>query len=294
MELKRKWIENKNNSNFKKGKFTLEEEENIKNALCEYGYKNNLSTEELEKLITEKQTSKKIWTKIAELIPNRTVNSIHSFCHRKFNPFNYKGKWTKKNEEKLLQLVWEKGKKWTEMAKIFERTPINCRDKYKSLGGDFYIAVQKKAKLKLDLKLLKAVENYLNDNNYICKLLNNEYKFVDNIYLKYNEYYHFDNDIIFIDNDVKDSNDKTTNKKILTQIININDLKKIQNERIPLSWKIISSKILCYSEDSCKNNWQKILNFFLKKIFVVIKIGNKKKMNIKEIYQNFLNYKRKR
>ena len=60
------------------------------------------------------------------------------------------------------------------------------------------------------------------------------------------------------------------------------------------SWKIISSKILCYSEDSCKNNWQKILNFFLKKIFVVIKIGNKKKMNIKEIYQNFLNYKRKR
>ena len=99
----------------------------------------------------------KFVTKIAELIPNRTVNSIHSFCHRKFNPFNYKGKWTKKNEEKLLQLVWEKGKKWTEMSKIFERTPINCRDKYKSLGGDFYIAVQKKAKLKLDLKLLKAV-----------------------------------------------------------------------------------------------------------------------------------------
>lgn len=246
MELKRKWIENKNNYNFKKGKFTLEEEERIKNALCEYGYKNNLSTEELEKLITEKQTSKKIWTKIAELIPNRTVNSIHSFCHRKFNPFNYKGKWTKKNEEKLLQLVWEKGKKWTEMSKIFERTPINCRDKYKSLGGDFYIAVQKKANLKLDLKLLKAVENYLNDNNYICKLLNNEYKFVDNIYLKYNEYYHFDNNIIFIDNNVKDSNDKTTNKKILTQIINLDDLKKIQNERIPLSWKIISSKILCY------------------------------------------------
>ena len=294
MELKRKWTENKSNYNFKKGKFTLEEEERIKNALCEYGNKNNLSTKELEKLITEKQTSKKIWTKIADLIPNRTVNSINSFFHRKFNPFNYKGKWTKKNEEKLLQLVWEKGIKWTEMAKIFERTPINCRDKYKSLGGDFYIAVQKKAKLKLDLKLLKAVENYLNDNNYICKLLNNEYKFVDNIYLKYNEYYHFDNDIIFIDNDVKDSNDKTTNKKILTQIINLDDLKKIQNERIPLSWKIISSKILCYSEDSCKNNWQKILNFFLKKIFVVIKIGNKKKMNIKEIYQNFLNYKRKR
>ena len=96
MELKRKWIENKNNYNFKKGKFTLEEEVRIKNAICGYGYKNNLTTEELEKLITEKQTSKKIWTKIAELIPNRTVNSIHSFCHRKFNPFNYKGKWTKK------------------------------------------------------------------------------------------------------------------------------------------------------------------------------------------------------
>ena len=87
MELKRKWIEN-NNSNFKKGKFTLEEEENIKNALCEYGYKNNLSTEELEKLITEKQTSKKIWSKILKkLNTDKNIGNIQKTKNSKKSKF---------------------------------------------------------------------------------------------------------------------------------------------------------------------------------------------------------------
>ena len=56
---KRKWEINGYHTNYKNGKFSKEEEEKIKKALCEYAFNNNLTTEELEKLITEKQTSKK-------------------------------------------------------------------------------------------------------------------------------------------------------------------------------------------------------------------------------------------
>ena len=44
---------------------------------------------------------------------------------------------------------------------------------------------------------------------------------------------------------------------------------------------------MLYQEDSCKNNWQKILNFLLKKIFVIVKIGNKKKNEYKRDISRF-------
>jgi len=42
------------------------------------------------------------WPKIAECLPNRTVQSCHNLCRRRFNPENYSGKWTSE-EENLLK-----------------------------------------------------------------------------------------------------------------------------------------------------------------------------------------------
>ena len=108
---KRKWKE-KEIKKYKKGKLTQEEEEIITNSLCEYAFENNLTKNELLNLITEKQNkNKKIWPKIGECLPNRTIQSIHNFCHRKFHPYNYKGKWSLKDEKILLNLVKAYGKK---------------------------------------------------------------------------------------------------------------------------------------------------------------------------------------
>ena len=137
---KRKWndtIKQGKKKEFKKGKITPEEEEKITNALCEYAFENDLSKEELLNIIIEKQTKdKKIWPRIAECLPNRSVQSIHNFCHRKFNPFNYKGEWTLLKEKALINLVKEHGKKWELIAQKLERTALNCKDKYKSLGKE--------------------------------------------------------------------------------------------------------------------------------------------------------------
>ena len=50
----------------------------IKKTLCEYALNNNFTSEDLQKLFLEKQKAKKLWSKFAELIPNRRVSSIHN------------------------------------------------------------------------------------------------------------------------------------------------------------------------------------------------------------------------
>jgi hypothetical protein len=85
------------------------------------------------------------WCKIAESLPNRSVQSCHNFCRRKFNPNNYNGKWTEEEEQLLLDCVRDMGYSWKDIARIinnrfegeedlehrFGRTPENVKDKWK-------------------------------------------------------------------------------------------------------------------------------------------------------------------
>lgn len=61
---------------------------------------------------------KKAWCKIAESLPSRSVQSIHNFCRRRFNPDNYSGKWSTKEEEALLDLVKSLGNQWKTIARV--------------------------------------------------------------------------------------------------------------------------------------------------------------------------------
>lgn len=100
----RKWNDFKNREDLKKGSFTNEEHHKVLEAICEYIYQNNLTQDDLIDLVTEKQTKDgSVWPKIAECLPNRSVQSIHNYCHRVLNPFNYKGAWTHDEEKKLIE-----------------------------------------------------------------------------------------------------------------------------------------------------------------------------------------------
>lgn len=100
----RKWNDHKNRD-MKKGTFTEEEGNIIINALCQYAFENQIAEGDILKLVTEKQskTDKSIWPKIAEILPSRSVQSVHNYCHRVLNPNNYKGEWTDEDVNKLLQ-----------------------------------------------------------------------------------------------------------------------------------------------------------------------------------------------
>ena len=76
------------------------------------------------------------WPKIAEALPDRSVQSCHNQIRNRFHRGNYKGKWTKKEEEELIRLINLKGRKWQWIANELDRTPTNVRDKFKSLGEE--------------------------------------------------------------------------------------------------------------------------------------------------------------
>ena len=100
----RKWNDYKNKDS-KKGAFKPEEIKKIKDAVCEYAFENKLNEQDLINLVTEKQSKKdrNIWPKISECLPERTVQSIHNFCHRSLNPYNYKGNWSDEEVNNLIK-----------------------------------------------------------------------------------------------------------------------------------------------------------------------------------------------
>ena len=104
IETCRKWNDYKNKEP-KKGPFTPEEMNKIKDAICFYAFENNLNENDIINLVTEKQSKKdrSIWPKIAECLPDRSVQSIHNFCHRSFNPYNYKGNWSDEEVVKMIR-----------------------------------------------------------------------------------------------------------------------------------------------------------------------------------------------
>lgn len=125
------------------------------NALCTLVAENGWDEDELIALCSKAKEElngelKGAWCKIAEALPKRSVQSCHNFCRRKFNPNNYNGKWSKEEEEFLLDQVKENGHTWKEIAKAlnnhfksqdddqhrFGRTPENVKDKWKQLGGE--------------------------------------------------------------------------------------------------------------------------------------------------------------
>ena len=109
------------------GSFKLQEIKLIMNAICSYAKVSGIGKEGILEMCSKpaKELSpdhKKGWCKISESLSNRTVQSIHNFCRRRFNPDNYSGKWTEDEETALLDLVKQIGNQWKSVARILNDT----------------------------------------------------------------------------------------------------------------------------------------------------------------------------
>ena len=311
---KRKWIEKNEKTGekrqYKKGKITEEEEKKIEKALCEYAYEQNYTNAQLLSLITEKlQNNNKIWPVIAECLPNRSVQSIHNFCHRKYHPNNYKGLWTSQEEKDLLTLVKEHGKKWTLIAEKMERTPVNVKDKYKELGGENTNSITKDITLIKILKLLKAIRNYLVDNekNEKYDFFRYVYKFSGDVDLKYGNVFKLIKDEnnektkFLIDSLLKDDTSNIIIKNTLKNIIKVDKLSSLVEDKVEIAWNIISNQLGFYSVDTCRNVFKKILNIFdiesitakKKDLLLVNKILDLDYENFEDINWEYIKAKRK-
>lgn len=267
-KIGRKW--NDKSIEYKKGKITPEEGQKITEALCEYAFENSLSSSEIMNLLTEKQKKEnKIWPKIAECLPGRSVQSIHNYCHRTFHPNNYKGFWTEKEEEDLIALVKEHGKKWELIGKTLQRTATNVKDKYKQLGGDNHNKVNVESNLSYKLKLLKEIERYLNDNdkdeeNKTYKIFKYNYSYNSSLDKDYGVLFKYDEEKkkFLIDSSLKTERSKCITRNIFKQLINFNGISEIIEDKVEISWTVISNNIKFFSVDDCRNEWNKIIREF--------------------------------
>lgn len=119
----RKWNDNKGNkSAFVQGKFKVVEIKRLMQALGSFAKENDLGAEKLLDMCSKPATElpqdlKAGWCKVAESLPNRSVQSIHNFCKRRFNPENYSGKWTAQEVSVLHDLVNTMGNSWKTIAR---------------------------------------------------------------------------------------------------------------------------------------------------------------------------------
>lgn len=238
----RKW--NESGKEFKRGAFTPEEIDILKHAVCRYVLEHNLELDGMNKLIVNNRDEdiKGAWCKIAECLPDRTVQSCHNLVRRKFHPYNYKGKWLEKEEEELFLLVEQKGKKWEEIAAELERTPTNVRDKYKSMGAEHSDKRKKGAWTSEEIiQLLRIIENKATKKFLRSNIEKN---------LK---------DVLQV-NSIEYTFKKQRKHKIydefLTKLADYIDIEKAKTvDYTNLDWTNIASQMQTRSKDDCRNLW---------------------------------------
>ena len=70
-------------------------------STCNYAASKELGEEGIVKLVKGKIKNPEVygaWSEICSCLPERSVDSCYKLMKRKFNPDNYKGKWTKEEE----------------------------------------------------------------------------------------------------------------------------------------------------------------------------------------------------
>ena len=144
----RSWNGYKKGRTFTRGAFTADEVDKLKQALCSYASEKPNPIEIINLLCSKSKSELPpelygAWPKIAECLPERTVQACHNLCRRRFNPDNYSGKWTPDEEAQLKQLVRDNQTAWKEITALFNeanphsrRTSGNIKDKWKQMGAD--------------------------------------------------------------------------------------------------------------------------------------------------------------
>ncbi|KAJ2393855.1 RNA polymerase I enhancer binding protein [Coemansia sp. RSA 2603] len=130
---------------FAKGKFTGDESSAIDKAISAFLERHGLDRAALYQRLFRKHDSgggpedrtvrREFWAAMAAVLPQRQIQAIYHFVHRRYHPFNYQGPWSAAEDGRLAQLVAEHGQAWETISRIIGRTGTNCRDHWRYMQG---------------------------------------------------------------------------------------------------------------------------------------------------------------
>lgn len=242
------------------GKFTVAEIKKIMDEICTYAHENHLAGSDIVELcqLPAKELpddTRKAWCVIAECLPNRSVQSIHNFCRRRFNVDNYQGKWDEDEQDALVSLTRTLGNQWKLIAQSLnqkfrkQRTSENVKDKYKQIGGDNYES-RVVAPWQIDevINLIKLVEKAV-EIQILYPLMRIKFKFEKPK----------DRNFAIKDDKILIYNQNTQFKEIMNHVVF--DLEKIKKSLIEksvskTSWAAIAEKLTTKSSDDIRHFWQ--------------------------------------
>ena len=225
----RRWSDDKANKNLTKGKWNEKEIQHLKRLLCKYAARKKLSPDQLESLCSDTTPSEfeGVWTKLAKYFPNRSVQSVHNACKRNFNPYNYKGEWTVKEEKILIDYVQANGNKWKELGELLQRTALNVKDKWKQMGG-------------ARRRLRKTGPWNIEETIELVRL----------VFLN-----------LSLPCIIPEEFDKKQEDASLSKLLNLIEQYKKKLKRKEINWEAISEVFQTRSSVDCRTRWSYIMNF---------------------------------
>jgi hypothetical protein len=195
-------------------------------------HKNGKWTEEEDKLIAEKGIlcrNKKDWRSLSNIL-----NKDPDKCMRRFNiknPSIKKGKWTKEEDKKLMNLIDTYGKNWTKISKLFtSRNPKQVKNRFENSLNPILI---KKKFSKEDDDLMKKLFDLFGNKwsmylNYFpfCSIKRIKTRFMRIYVYNKESLYNINRDALenVNENDRNYRNDNQTNNETINLIVNGNDI----------------------------------------------------------------------
>ena len=136
-----KKLEESTGKKFKRGKFSRQEKQVIRNALEEFCKEKGLGPEDfIEVFFNAKQQGgqrynderfKKVFVEVAEKLEGRPVLLVYQCMRRMFHPGNQRGRWTKEDDDQLQKLFLIHGPDWETIGITMGRYGMSVRDRFR-------------------------------------------------------------------------------------------------------------------------------------------------------------------
>ena len=158
--------EQRKEAGLKSGSFTEADVAILKKGIETFKNLNNLQSKELLEIIFEgsrKDLRKEFYTYLAtEVLPSRARSAIYYRVKRIMHPNNFKGPYTKEEDDMILKLHKTVGNNWKHIGEVLDRMPESCRDRFIK-----YLKIQKDQynkgewSLQEEEQLIEIVKEYL-------------------------------------------------------------------------------------------------------------------------------------
>ncbi|KAA1466767.1 hypothetical protein DENSPDRAFT_768128 [Dentipellis sp. KUC8613] len=120
---------------YKKGKFSAIEEQQLTDAIENFRTQKGLSEDQLKDVIFAKGSQAKdnsFWSEISGALHLRPIIAVYHHVRRRFHPLSAQGKWMPSEDEILQQAVLELGQQWEKVSDRVGRMASDCRDRWRN------------------------------------------------------------------------------------------------------------------------------------------------------------------